>query len=1136
MQVESRNTAIKRGHLSSKGPHSVCAKENAQGRRAALFTGLAFSRVPGGAATLRCGGAPLFERESQTGKERCSMPAPRLSLFGLFYGMQLLLIASASAAPTKGGLSQRSQVKEQRIRVNTERSDHVEEQLYFRAQPQVPATHKRPQAIERMLQQREALRDQRRLTALGMLRNFVRREPERSPLMPEALLRLGELEWEYEHDRYLKSFQYWQNQSPSTRAKTPPQANYNTAIATYDRILIRHTGFERYDLALFLKAYALAETGHNDQALAHYQRILQEFPQSSYVPDAHMAHAEALFTRGESYNEALASYNRVLSYPKNDLYGLALFKSAWCLWKLGQTKDAAMRFRQVLDLGEKGSHRDLRQEAFESIVALFTENEKNTSADIHGFLAHIGGQRYAKRVLLRVSEIYFDQARFEDSVNAYKLLLERYPESPEAPLYQHHIAEGYLALGDRDQATATWVKMADMIGSQSAWRKRQVAGAALDTALILTERTLREEAQKAHKEGQEHNQAASFESARLLYAAYLRHFVRTKARAELSFFYGELLFHRLKRYEEAGDAYMMCVNAELKGKLTRTALYNAIASYEKVREAQLQECAKTSRVVSPQGAARQSTCPETANDRKFSAAIATYVALFPTDPDIPEILFRQGKLYYDRGVYDSAVRLFGQLLEKYPNSSVTPQAGELILESFQRAQDYSNIELWARRLKQAPAFAAPQSQTRLNSLILQASFKKGEQYAASGKHAQAAQAYYAAAQEFPKDTRAPEAYYNAGLERQRAGDLEGSAQAYDRLVERYPTTTVAAQGAWTAAKMFESIALFDDAAKYYNTYATRLSKADKRADALYNAVVLHLASGNHAKANESAKHFLKEFPEHAASAEVTFLNGQAYEQAGQPSKAAEVYRKFIARNHALEIELEARVRLAQALYGAKQTKAAEQAIAEAIHSAERQRKKLSPQAKYFLAQAKTLNADRILAEFRAIEIAGPTQGLSKRLTRKSELLREAALAYADVVELRAAVWATAALYKIGRSYELFADSLRNAPVPKGLNETEQQAYREQLESFIVPVEEKALQAYDNGYRKALSMQIYNAWTQKLREGLTRLNDVAYPPLRESGTELGTWSTQSLPQPLGTALGSTDGQYSKETPTPSRERR
>jgi hypothetical protein len=117
------------------------------------------------------------------------------------------------------------------------------------------------------------------------------------------------------------------------------------------------------------------------------------------------------------------------------------------------------------------------------------------------------------------------------------------------------------------------------------------------------------------------------------------------------------------------------------------------------------------------------------------------------------------------------------------------------------------------------------------------------------------------------------------------------------------------------------------------------------------------------------------------------------------------------------------------------------------------------------------------------------------------LLRKASAIYSDVVDFRVAEWVTAALFKIGRSYELFAEALREAPVPEDLSEREEQAYRDQLAMFIVPIEERALDAYEGGYSKALELRVFNSWTQKLREALTRLNDIEHPPLREIGGEI-----------------------------------
>src|SRR5260221_9314051 len=92
------------------------------------------------------------------------------------------------------------------------------------------------------------------------------------------------------------------------------------------------------------------EQGKEDAAIERFGRILRDFPRSRFVPDAHMARAEALFNGKYDYQAALAEYEEVLHYKNSELYGLALFKSAWCLWRLGNTDLAAKRFVSVFEV------------------------------------------------------------------------------------------------------------------------------------------------------------------------------------------------------------------------------------------------------------------------------------------------------------------------------------------------------------------------------------------------------------------------------------------------------------------------------------------------------------------------------------------------------------------------------------------------------------------------------------------------------------------------------------------------------------------------------------------------------------------------------------------------------------------
>ena len=161
----------------------------------------------------------------------------------------------------------------------------------------------------------------------------------------------------------------------------------------------------------------------------------------------------------------------------------------------------------------------------------------------------------------------------------------------------------------------------------------------------------------------------------------------------------------------------------------------------------------------------------------------------------------------------------------------------------------------------------------------------------------------------------------------------------------------------------------------------------------------------------------------------------------------------------------------------------------------------------------SLQGEQVIERFERIAIAGDTASLRNRLEQKSALLREAATIFSDVVSFGVAEWVTASLYRIGQTFEGFARSMNEFEIPSGLSEVEEQSYRDQLASFVIPMEERALESYEGGYRQAIELRIFNRWTALLREGLVRLNEVEYPPMREIGVDLIEAPPLAMPEPL-----------------------
>ena len=171
--------------------------------------------------------------------------------------------------------------------------------------------------------------------------------------MPEAMMRLGELRWEVEREGFLERFKAWEARPVDQRGPAP-EPDLKPSRDLFGRVLSDYPWFAEYDLALYADGFLATQQGKQDEALARFERILSEFPSSRFTPDAHMIKAETLLSEKFDYPGALAEYEEVLKFPQTDLYGLALFKSAWCLWRLGNTDEAAKRFVSVFALSERG--------------------------------------------------------------------------------------------------------------------------------------------------------------------------------------------------------------------------------------------------------------------------------------------------------------------------------------------------------------------------------------------------------------------------------------------------------------------------------------------------------------------------------------------------------------------------------------------------------------------------------------------------------------------------------------------------------------------------------------------------------------------------------------------------------------
>src|SRR6185436_7901243 len=120
----------------------------------------------------------------------------------------------------------------------------------------------------------------------------------------------------------------WQNTQKDAENKA--KTYLLKAVKTY-KGLTDNDAFRNYpkmDMALFYYGYTLQGGKYMKEARAVYDKLLKNYPNSKYVPEAHLAFADYYFEIGQLAN-AESRYQMVLKFPRSTAYWYAKYKLGW---------------------------------------------------------------------------------------------------------------------------------------------------------------------------------------------------------------------------------------------------------------------------------------------------------------------------------------------------------------------------------------------------------------------------------------------------------------------------------------------------------------------------------------------------------------------------------------------------------------------------------------------------------------------------------------------------------------------------------------------------------------------------------------------------------------------------------------
>ncbi len=976
--------------------------------------------------------------------------------------------------------------------------------------------------LKDMLESTEKARDDKRLEAIGLLRGFLDSKPT-GEAKAEAMFKLAELLWEEARRLYLikmddfsRAIEKCSQKKGDCEQPKEPRIELKESETYYKELHDKFPKYKRMDLVTYLIGFAAKEDQREDEAMGRFQEVIDHYPESPLYGDAWMMIGEHWFAASK-WPDAMAAYKHV---PENAATSdLATFKIAWCEWKLGDSLGAAKDFKRVLDKRYKceatsGARckqaASLAQEALDYLVVVFTEDRSLSPKEVFDFLVSIGGEMYSHDVMVKVAESYGAQGESDRSNEAYRFLIKMDPDSIKAAEYQRDIVQNWTSTLDVERAQEEIKILLDNYGPASPWAKEQKNRDALERSLETTEEMVRVTATNIHGEAQRREKSlrlpkhdgcvskpndppdilALYTKAAEAYGNYLGAFGSGKTAAdkaiEIRYYRADILCFKLAQVEEAGDEYLAVGKSAPVGKYHKDALLNAMGAFEAARPKDT--------------ATRKKIAPV---DKKFGEAIDLYATLFPADPTLVGVIFKNGQMFYDYGEYDEAIKRFGVIVTKYPTDPNAGPAGDRILSALNKAQDYENIENWARKLKTAPSFAAKDQQERLTKLIVESIQKSGDHYADGGKYDKAATFYLRVPKEPSVDPKsAAQAMTNAAVMYEKAKRPEDAADVYLDLAEKYgdKAPDLAEKGAFAAGVVYEQAIFYDRAAKAYELVVSKFGKGAKAPDALFNAGLLRQALGQNDKAIAHYKEYTKQYSSRKDAPDVAFNIGVVYEEAGQDGPAYQAFidyaRTYASTNKRL---VEAHTRAGRLQYKLGQYKKAKDEFAAAQAIWKRATGAAKTEGKSWAAEARYYDGELIFRDYEKVSIDVKPSQLGAALTKKTKLLAEAEKVYFSIADFNDPKWATAALYRDGQIYDVFAEALAAAAAkcPAGLKADECQAYQDAINEKVVQIQDKAVETFTVGYNKAIQIQVYNEYTSKIRESLGRLAAQKYPPEHES---------------------------------------
>jgi len=677
--------------------------------------------------------------------------------------------------------------------------------------------------------------------------------------------------------------------------------DYPRALTTLGDVLVENPPPEDAAKALYWMGESSFHLNRLDEARAFYQRVADEYPNSSTAPAAAYAIAYTE-VRQKNYDGAARAFEHLAEHFPGSQYasniGLALGEVYYELGDYRRTVGEINRRMPNLGNEAKERARFLLAESYNQL-----RDSQNAIVHYRHFTEGDPNGPYFRRAVYGLAWNYYREKAYQWAAEQFDRAAKNHVDdlAGEATYYA---AVNWKMADDDAKALERFAKVPDQ------WPELEMADHAL------------------YELGMTFYQLRRWKEANAAFINLIKSYPETKLMGDALYQAGNT-FVALGNFDSALDNFDRAVSLDaapvsLKQEIVfqKAWLLYRIRDYKKARPAFL--ALYNQNKSGPRAGEALFWAAESSFQVGKLAESATlfqrYVANFSSEKHIDAAHYALGWAYFKQNNYAQAIPELQQFLDRYRDTSEDipyrldaqlrladsyyalkrfPEAIRIYTQVAAGGEDYALYQIGQAYSNSGDAFQAiitfrkllvdyPQSDYRQ-----EAQYSLGYLYFQNQEYERAEQEYSSLIEDYPRDPLAAKAQYSIGDALFNAGNFEASVAAYQKVLERYPNSPFVADAATSI--QYALIAMDDEerARQIIDDFSAKHPNSPVVDELHFRQAEAKFQSGQTAEARLAFQQFVRTAKSTKLLPEAYYYLGSIYSDAGKEQEAETYLRQVV---------------------------------------------------------------------------------------------------------------------------------------------------------------------------------------------------------------------------------------------------